>query len=280
MRRKVYFDRNIFADIKRREGTLELANDIEVLKKAVADDKIKILWSTTLLEETIPAIKNSPATLRHDLKIITDIVDKHRMIKQPGVLLREAIQSYAFERRSPDMLFKTPPVLNKFLINGKVTGNLEKFFQAVITQSEEFERNLANAFSELKRIKEERRIDRPEDFQEFWRGISLEMVGWEAENYKLYDRCVKRGIKGLAEIKIIKLYTIYYASWAYSKWFGEQGIPGKVKASELGDFFHSVQAAAANVFVTHDSRLARWLKQIPIEEFEVISFSRFIEQLQ
>ena len=65
----------------------------------------------------------------------------------------------------------------------------------------------------------------------------------------------------------------------FAKWFGEQGTPGKVKASESGDFFHAVQASAADILVTNDSKFSRWLKQVPIEDLEIISFRELIERL-
>ena len=72
---------------------------------------------------------------------------------------------------------------------------------------------------------------------------------------------------------------IYYAAFVYSKQFGEQGTPGKVKASEKGDFFHSVQAAAADTFVTHDSRLARWLQQVQVDKFEILDLNQLMKRL-
>lgn len=90
---------------------------------------------------------------------------------------------------------------------------------------------------------------------------------------------VLTGMEELLEVRTIRLYATYYAAWAFSKWFGEQGVPGRVKPSERGDFFHSVQAAAADVFVTRDARLARWLKQIRVEGFEVLEFEELIQRL-
>ena len=85
-------------------------------------------------------------------------------------------------------------------------------------------------------------------------------------------------MEGLLDNRTVRLYTIYYAALVHSKWFGEQGKPGKVKPSESGDFFHSVQASAADVFVTEDARLVRRLTQILVDGLEVMNFDDFLNR--
>ena len=212
--------------------------------------------------------------------MIFGLVEKRRMIKPPAYLLKEAVHSYAFDRRLPDTLTRTPRILEDFLIRGKVSPTLREVVEAVVTQGSKFADDFTQTFSEARRVGEERNVGTPDDFEEFWSGVAAPViVQGLAEQHGVYDRCAERGLEGLLEVKTVRLYATYYAAWVFAKWFGEQGVPGKVKSSERGDFFHSVQSAAADVFVTRDARLARWLKLIPVENFEVISLDQLIERL-
>lgn len=275
---KVYFDRNIFDDIKKLKDVHESATDIAVLRSAVDEGRLTVLLSTTVLEETLPALNLSYHLLKQELEVIFSLVQKRRMIKSPAVLLREAVQSYAFARKPPEMLTRTPPVLENFLTKGKAATRLKEFLEATVAQNTEFAEGFDEIFEKVRQLGEEQNIGRP-DFKELWNDTALGRAEDLAKQHHVYDRCVERGIEGLLEVKAIRLYVIYYVAWVFSKWFGEQGIPGKVKPSERGDFFHAVQAAAADIFVTRDGRLARWLKQISVVDLDIINLKQLIERL-
>jgi len=276
---KVYFDRNVFDYIKRIKDASNSTPAIDNLYQAVRDGKITILLSTTLLEETLPFLKLSKNALKEELENVFSLVEKRRMIKPAEDLLREAVQSYAFGRKIPDRLTKTPRILIAFLMKGKVTHELEEFIKGTLSRKDNFLESFTDAFEEARRLGEERNIGRPDNFQEFWNGMATSIAESLAIRYELHKRCVERGIEGMIENRTIKLYSVYYAAWVFSKWFGEQGEPGQVKASDGGDFFHAVQASAADVFVTNDKKLSRWLKQVSIEGFEIMNIAQFLEQL-
>lgn len=266
---KAYFDRNIFGDLKKMKDAPEPDEKLSILQSTVNDKRLTVLLSTTVLEETLPALNHSPKTLRQEFEVMFSLVQKRRMIKPSADLLREAVQSYAFNRRLPDMLTKTPRLLMDFLEKGKINRDLTQLVDELIAQNSEFTTNFTETFQEARRVGEERNVGTPDDFEELWKAAAPVIVESWAEHSGVYERCKERGMEGLLEVRTIRLYAIYYTAWMLSKWFGESGTPGKVVASEKGDFFHSVQAAAADVFVTHDKRLARWLKQVPVEDFEV-----------
>lgn len=276
---KAYFDRNIFGDIKKLKEISEASHEITTLQRAVDEGKLTVLLSTTVLGETLPALRHSTGTLSRELKVIFTLVEKRRMIKPADDLLREAVQSYAFARRLPDMFTKTPKMLSDFLIKGKLTRDLQEFTEGVISRSDRFADNFTKIFSEVRRIGEERDLCRPSDFQEFWKEMAPAIAEWLAKQHGVYKQCMARGIEGMLENKTVTLYTIYYSSWVFARCFGEQGTPGKVRASEMGDFFHAVQASAADIFVTKDSTFSKWLRQVQIKNLEIISFRELIEQL-
>lgn len=154
-----------------------------------------------------------------------------------------------------------PRFLEDFIAKGRASQNLTEFAEKLIAQRSQFTDEFADAYFKARAAGQERSIGTPDDFSEFCNGVTPAILDGLCHHHGVYAGCVSRGIEGLLGVRTIRLYVTYYAAWAISKWFGEQGVPGKVKASERGDFFHSVQAAAADVFVTNDNRLARWLKQ-------------------
>jgi hypothetical protein len=276
---KIYLDRNIFADVKRFRSHPRSEEVHSLLRNAVEQKRIRILLSTTILEETLPALKHSASTLREDVEVIRSLVCSDRMIKPPGELLREAVQSYALNRQLPDMLTRTPRLLRDLIKTGRVSTRVEEYLQGAIAHKDKFAHELSDAFEQARNVGQERNVGSPEDFLEFYNGLRPTMLEGVCRNYGVYDACLHRDIDGLLEIKTIQLYVLYYAAWAHAKWFGEQGAPGKVKASERGDFFHSVQAAACDVFVTGDAKLARWLKLIAIPDFEILTLQQLLDRL-
>src|SRR2546430_16199254 len=105
-------------------------------------------------------------------------------------------------------------------------------------------------------VGEERGVGTPDDFNELWSGLSVTIVdGLLSQVPRPIRRvCKKRGVQNMLKIKSIRLYTIYYAWLVHSGWFGIQGDPRKMKEGDVGDFFHAVQASAANIFVTQESK--------------------------
>jgi hypothetical protein len=248
---RVYFDRNIFDALRKLTDSSKSPTALAKLREATSDGRLTILFSHVVLEETFPLLKRSAGTFEQEIKALLSLVDARRMIKLSDSLLREAVQSYAFRRRLPEMLTRTPRTIRDFLTNGRVTKELEQFIEAIQSNKQQFVQRLSKSFTEAQRLAVERNIGSPKDFQEFWIGMAPVIVTLLAERYGVDKRCLARGIEGLLENRTVKLYAAYYASFTHSKWFGEQGKPGKVIGSERGDFFHAVQASAADLLVTN-----------------------------
>lgn len=276
---KVYFDRNIFGDITESVKNFGTNDDIAVLQSAVDKGKLTILLSTTVLQETFPLLSHSTNTFRDELKEIFRLVKKRRMIKPADNILREAVESYAYNRKLPDMQTKTPRFLEDFLNNGKNSPSLSELMDVALSERENFINDFNQRFAEARKSIEERNVGSPANFKDYWQSIANYPATELAKRYDLVGKCEERGIEGLLNVKPIRLYSIYYAYWTFSKLFGEQKVAGKVKSGERGDFFHSVQAAAADIFVTNDERLKRWLNEIPVDNFRIIDFKQLIENI-
>lgn len=275
----VYFDTNVFRDLKGSVGrTHNSADLLPAVQNEIDEEKFSLVLGTTVLEETLPALTNSPRALQEDLQMMFRLLDHRRMVKPAEILLREAVQSYGYDRRRPDMFTKAPPLLTKFLRSGKVTREFSLWAKEAAELHARFPRRMNPAFEKTRSIGEERRIGRPRSFSEFWDAHATARAEDLCEHYDVHKRCMERGLDGLLENRTVRLYVIYYLSFIYSKWFGEQREPGQVRDSESGDFFHAVQASSADVFVTGDKRLRSWLTRVPVEGWEVLSLNQFVER--
>ena len=66
-------------------------------------------------------------------------------------------------------------------------------------------------------------------------------------------------------VKSVRLYVAWAASFTYAMHFDDH----VVCPSDSRDHQHSILASAADVFVTHDRKLRKWLKRIPNLPIEV-----------
>jgi hypothetical protein len=274
---KVYFDRNVWGNLKAERGTAGSHHSMACLKTGVGERRFEIVFSTTVLEETMALLNCSPGVFIEEMRLIFELVEDNRIVKPADTLLLEAVQSYAHDRRLPGMYTRMPPILIRAVRSGKVATEFKQWATAMAELPNRFSQRMNPAFEKARDIGQERAIGRPDSFEEVWNPLAVKIAEWLCEHHGVHRQCMERGIGGLLENKAVRLYTIYYAAFVYSKWFGEQGKPGKVKPGEGGDFFHSVQAAAADVFVTEDARLVRWLTQVPVDGLQIMNLATFLD---
>lgn len=167
-------------------------DDLDVLQRAVSRKEIQILLSTTILEETLPALNCSAETLKQELGLIRGLVDLRRMIKTPASLLREAVESYAFDRKLPDMLTRTPRLLEDFIGKGRISQQLRDYLDGFISQSKTFANDLTEAFDGARQAGVERNVGTPEDFPEFCNGFTPAILEGLCENYGMSTKCADR----------------------------------------------------------------------------------------
>lgn len=78
--KEIYFDTNVYTHIHNRSGGVTNA-DVARLVAAIKADKIRILASTQVIEETISAILSSPREALGRLRLIHKLAKRKRMIK-------------------------------------------------------------------------------------------------------------------------------------------------------------------------------------------------------
>lgn len=281
----VYFDRNVFGDIcELRRGVT--SEDVGVIEHSVQSGAVMIPASITLFEETIRILQESDGKYDKHIKTVFSLIQSAEMVKPPNQLLRDDCQSYA-ERSPYQRITATPSSLKGFLDLSKNKEELVSLADEITKRYRDSAANITDGLLAARVAGEERGVGTPDDFNELWNGLSPAIVdGLLSQVPRPIRRlCKKYGVQNMLKIKSIRLYTIYYAWLVHSGWFGVQGDPRKMKEGDVGDFFHAVQASAASIFVTQESkdkkdRLPFILNQISTEEFEILSLSQFLEWLK
>jgi|SRR5882672_2815414 len=208
------------------------------------------------------------------------------MVKPPNQLLKDDCYSYA-EGRPYERMTPTPPKLKDILDLSKNRADLLTLADEITERFRDSATNITNGLLAARVAGEGQNIGTPDDFGEVWSGLSPTMIeGILSQVPRTIRRlCKKRGLDKMLEVKSIRLYSIYYAWLIHSGWFGVQGDPRKMKEGDVGDFFHAVQASAATIFVTQESkdkrdRLPFILNQVPTAEFTIMGLSEFVEYLR
>lgn len=280
----VYFDRNVFADICELRNGL-VTEDVRRIKDAVDSGSITIPASITLMEETIKVLRSSAEEYDQHLKTVFDLVNRRWMVKPPNELLIEDCASYA-ERQPYRRLTSVPDAMKDFL---DLTKNKADLLVLADEIAQRFRKSADDITAGLLGAREaglERKVGRPESFIDLWDGLAEGMIenllGRCSRNIRRL--CKKRGLMSMLEIKSLRIYTIYYTWVLHSGWFGIQNNPRKLTAGDLGDWFHAVQAAAADLFVTQESKtksgkLPYILNHLPVSDFEVINLEEFLARI-
>jgi len=113
-------------------------------------------------------------------------------------------------------------------------------------------------------------------FEDFWKRFAGKLAECFAEHVGVLDACMKRSIKGLLELRSLRLAVGINLSLIYAQTFEE-------RTPDIGDsrdIHHAIIASAADRFVTQDEEFTRLLSQIPIEDFEVMNLNGLFELIR
>lgn len=278
----VYFDRNAFADIcELRNGLTN--RDVLKIKSAVVSGSVIIPASATIFVETIRVLKESPTEYHKQIRTVLSLVDKHRMVKHPEVLLRDDCYRFAEGMTETSRTVRTPRGQRAALSLSKnraglidLASDTDHFFDRVASR-------MTEALLKAREAGLQRNVGRPKNFRELWDSLSTKAVEGLVSrcSQEVNEKCRDRGLDEMLKVKSIRFYTLYYLSLIQSGWFGIQDKPRKVRPGDFGDWFHAVQASVADIFVTQEAktkagRLPYILNQLPTPDFVVMSVQEFL----
>lgn len=245
--------------------------------------RISILLSVLNLEEALCALQQSHTQAIEELRLILELAEKGHLVKPPSMFLADVIRCYAQGDSLLEPFITLDPVIQsnlQALVNPdqKDIDDLWRIVKETQKQKEDFVAAMRQANSKvLPRAKEFVRKcqGRPPEWQDYWVRLAERFAEGFAERQGLLDTCRDRGIKGLLEVRSVRMAVGASLSLAFAETF-EKRTPNM---GDSRDMQHAVLATAADGFVTHDRGLARLLARIPIGRFQVLDLRALLQAI-
>jgi predicted nucleic acid-binding protein len=277
--KEVYFDTNIYNHIhKRHHGVTEA--DIAKLYATVRADKIRILTSTSVIEEVLSALisleRDSFAILKH----IRKLAKRKRILKYHPNLLEDDIVAYSRGKKMPSHFMAPPPNFTKIFTDHGPDhmAILRKIAEDTQKQIQSFRDKMDNSYiKHIRPLAEEiKRQKKQQSFEDYWAELSIPFAELLAKKAGVLAECQERGMEGLLEVRSVRLCTLAQLSLGYSNTYQRTTID----RGDSRDMHHAVLASSVNTFVTHDRRFAGILRRMPVDNFEVIDLKTLLSQFQ
>jgi hypothetical protein len=277
LRESVYLDTNVFDHLYKKLGISDA--DVEILFSAVAQQRVSILLSVLNIEETLCALESDRTLAVRQIRYVLALSDWHRLLKPPGLLLSDAITAYA-NGKLPREPFIDDPGLFRALgaLRNPQEEDIAELLEVVretLKQIGDFRVAMNEARDSVRPVGARLEGARP-SFEDYWKLLAESFAEGLADRIGVGDLCRQRGMAGLLEVRSVRLSVGGMLSLAYAHTF-------EGRAPEQGDsrdLQHLVGAAAADIFVTHDRKLARLVSRIPIESFRVLTLTEFLHDIE
>ena len=272
--KEVYFDTDVYAHIYRRVAPLT-DKRVRQLETAVRSDKIRILSSAAVIEETVLAVLDSEKEALARLQLIRRLAKRKRIIKSPDQILRGDIVAYSQNVKLPSHYISPPQDLIQVVVNGRA-GYLETLHRkASDTQkrTDNFYVEINKAFRSSVESAGTSKESTKQSFEDYWRERSIPFVEQLATSANVLDACKKRGLEGLLEVRSIRLVTVAQLALGYAA-TGDLPVTEPEQSRYIQQ---AVIASAVDAFVTHDQWLADALRRVEVKDFQVIDLHTLLE---
>ncbi len=269
----VYFDTNIFDHLDQLLYGIK-PWDVYCLEKAVKDEKIKIILSYLNIEETLPIVESRPDRAKSRIYLMLHLADlaayKQLYIKSQEMILGDDIRHYAHGATISSPLQDLAPstelvIRNMAQPSGPYLNALREIVGEVRTDKEQFRSFLEDARARvLKKMKDKKAVKYK--FERFWENNCAWLAEGLAARAGVLEECRSKGVKGLLDIKSVRLAVGASLSLIHSHVF-ESVAP---KPGDNRDIIHAVLASTAQIFVSHDGDFSNALRRIPNRNIEVM----------
>jgi hypothetical protein len=120
-------------------------------------------------------------------------------------------------------------------------------------------------------------------FEKYQADFGPALVEAYADSLGVGEACRRRGIVGLLKRRALEFFVGTQASWIYAMSVPSAGglDTRQVHRNDGYDDWHALEASAADIFVTGDSRLSKRLKSLNIAGFTVVtSLRELLDEVQ
>jgi hypothetical protein len=178
---------------------------------------------------------------------VLDIVDHGRMVKPVDRLVEKDCYDYAVGLAQNDRSMSIPVWLREFLDFPK---DIDKPLRTLVDDIKEYRGrsavNITAGLLDARAAGLMRKAGKPEDFNQLWEGLAEVAVKFWVDKCppEIRKKCYKRGLRKMLRVKSIRFFALYYLSTIHTGWFGLEGIPRKMKHSDIEDPSPSMPQAA------------------------------------
>jgi len=273
-----YFDTNVFGHVLERTRGIT-AEDEEHLRAAIKSGSLSVLAGIQAIDETAAHPRDPVPRLR----LIWELCDWDRIVKSADMLLGDDIKHFVYsgdaalpfmDARQRDELSEAMQML---LADPERLTTLRERAQKALLHKEQFVQHIEDlrreTRSEFLAAREREQVD---SFDEYFKKESRLVAIWLAEHVGLKEACERRSLDEFLKIRSVRMavgMTLSYI-WAIN-------VEGwKADRSDTGDLQHVIPAAAAaDVFVTHDRRLAELARRVPLRGLGVRNLKQLLEDV-
>jgi hypothetical protein len=273
-----YFDTNVFGHLLERKQGIT-AEDEEHLRATIKSGSLSVLAGIHAIDETA-AHPRDPVP---QLCLIWELCDWDRIVKSADMLLGDDIKHFVYSgdaalplmdarqryelREAMQMLLADPERLTKLRDLVKNAGLQKNQFCFDIRDLKQETR------SEFLAAKEREQVC---SFDEYFKRESPLVAKWLAERVGLKQDCERRSWGEFLKIRSVRMAVGMGLSYIWANnvetW--------KVEPSDSGDLQHVIPAAAAaDVFVTHDSGLAELARRVALRGLRVTTLKQLLEDV-
>lgn len=281
---RVYYDNTFYDSIAKKRAGFS-PEDVEEFR-ALSGHVIRSYFSPVNGDEILAQWASDAAGALQRLVIARDLVGFGNVLKQPSDLLRDEIIAYAQGLASPPKTMS--PRMAEFFDRGlRAVANggpnaahLAAKVAADVTRLKDADKKpIADARDEVltamrwgERAAEERIVP----FEKYLADFGPALVEAYADSLGVGEACRRRGIAGLLKRRAVEFLVGAQASWIYGMTVPSAGglDTRQVHRNDGYDNWHTLEASAADIFVTGDARLATRLKSLNIADFAVVASLR------
>lgn len=270
----VYFDTNVYRHIDKLEDDITEA-DVSRLKALIRADKIRVLLSTQVVEETISAVPSVPKEAVARFTLMHKLAKRKRMIKY-HTDFTQGVLAYARGEKAQSSIIAPPPNLRRILM----TPNLQELREIASETKNEIQEH-HNKVSGIFLEKIEplaapiRKQKQQPTFDEYWNDNAIPYIEELAKRAGVLDECTQRGIDGLLSIRCFHIATLGQLSLLYSNMYEGR----KPKFSDSRDMQHVLLSTATDAFITNDGNLRRMMNRVQFDDYAVISFKEMMVRI-
>jgi hypothetical protein len=266
----VYFDTNIYGHIYRLQHGVTAA-DVEKLRRVVAEGKLRIFTSYTVIKETNTGRLTDLDDVNGRLELIRTLTVPDRIIKRHVDILEGDILAYVEGLLEPSKFERPLRGLRDLFWDHTAKNYAELDKVAVETKKmiDDFSNRMDTSFNKVRPIAQAlKKQKKQQSFQDYWKAMAEPWAEQVLELLGIADKVKGPSLKGLLKVQSFRIHTNAELSLIYASTYERTTF----NKGNSRDMQHVACASAVPIFVAHDRQLVNVLNRRPIKGLEVIDF--------